>query len=517
MSRTRRRIGATTIFALVAASAAALGMRTQGLTNGPALAHIYDQVLDARFEAAAEAMEGACPPAPEVSCQMIGAAALWWRLLLDPDSRALDAALEARVNEAISSAEQWTVREPRRGEAWFYLGAGYGVRVQFRVLRGERLAAARDGKRIKDALERALQLDPSLQDAYFGIGLYHYYADVVPAALRFLRWLFLLPGGNKAEGMAEMVRARERGALLRGEADFQIHLLYLWYEAKPQPALTLLEGLRARYPYNPVFLQRIAEVHDVYFHDAPASLAAWDALLAQARRQRVALPDLAEVQGRLGAARQLDALYETDRAIETLRPIIERKPQAPYGAVAQAQLLLGRAYQRLGQQALATSALNAAVAATPADDRLDTASQARAALRRRPDARVTEAYRLSLDGWRAFERGSLGEADEALAAASALQPNDPVIRYRRAKLLAAHNQGRQALQEFERVIVGRPLAPPIVLAAAYLEAGRLLEREGNRPRAIEMYRAASAVRGSDPQTHAAALRSLQRLNGTSAR
>ena len=26
------------------------------------------------------------------------------------------------------------------------------------------------------------QLDPGLQDAYFGIGLYHYYADVAPTA-----------------------------------------------------------------------------------------------------------------------------------------------------------------------------------------------------------------------------------------------------------------------------------------------------------------------------------------------
>ena len=43
-----------------------------------------------------------------------------------------------------------------RAEAWFYLGAAYGARVQWRVLREQRLAAARDGKRIKESLERAL-------------------------------------------------------------------------------------------------------------------------------------------------------------------------------------------------------------------------------------------------------------------------------------------------------------------------------------------------------------------------
>ena len=76
------------------------------------------------------------------------------------------------------------------------------------MLRGEQLAAARDGKRIKDALERALALDPALQDAYFGIGLYHYYADVAPAAFKMLRWLLLLPGGDRARGAARRCCAR---------------------------------------------------------------------------------------------------------------------------------------------------------------------------------------------------------------------------------------------------------------------------------------------------------------------
>ena len=29
-----------------------------------------------------------------------------------------------------------------------------------------------------------------------------------------------------------MLQARDRGELLRGEADYQLHLVYLWYEQK---------------------------------------------------------------------------------------------------------------------------------------------------------------------------------------------------------------------------------------------------------------------------------------------
>ena len=67
----------------------------------------------------------------------------------------MDAAFLATANRAIAEAERWTAAEPERAEAWFYLGAAYGARAQFRVHRVERLAAARDGKRIKQALERA--------------------------------------------------------------------------------------------------------------------------------------------------------------------------------------------------------------------------------------------------------------------------------------------------------------------------------------------------------------------------
>ena len=111
---------------------------------------------------------------------------------------------EAQIDSAITTAEVWTTREPLRAEAWFYLGGAYGARSQWRVLRGSRLAAARDGKRIKDSLERALSLDPGMADAHFGIGLYRYYADVAPAAVKILQWLFLLPGGDRAGGLEQV-------------------------------------------------------------------------------------------------------------------------------------------------------------------------------------------------------------------------------------------------------------------------------------------------------------------------
>ncbi len=257
------------------------------LTEPARLAAVYDLILDARFDEAAAQLKSTCPPAPEAACQALAAASLWWQIQIDPDNQTLDAAFTRAEAAAIAAARSWTDREPSRGEAWFYLGATYGPLVNWRVLRGERIAAARDGKKIKDALERALALDPTLDDAYFGIGLYHYYADVAPAYARLLRWLLLLPGGDRVAGLAEMLRARDRAAILRGEADFQLQQIYLWYEHKPKEAIAILESLDARYPFNPLFLERVADARSKQLQDRAASADAWRRLRDRALAGRV--------------------------------------------------------------------------------------------------------------------------------------------------------------------------------------------------------------------------------------
>src|SRR3977135_1528535 len=144
---------------IVAASAIALASTSPAhasLTGAAQLAAVYDTILDARFEQVDAQLKQACPPAPEGACLVLRVVSLWWQISLNPESRALDRRFEELSASTIAANEAWTSREPKRAEAWFYLAGAYGPRVQWRVLRGERFGAARDGKRIKDALERAL-------------------------------------------------------------------------------------------------------------------------------------------------------------------------------------------------------------------------------------------------------------------------------------------------------------------------------------------------------------------------
>ena len=507
-------LGLVALLAWAPASRVDAAAPPTGLTAGPQLARVYDAIMDARFEEAADLLGETCPPAPREACLLLEAVSVWWQIQLDPYDTSRDRLFQARVEAAIAAAEDWTAREPRRAEAWFYLGGAYGARVQWRVLRGEQIAAARDGKRIKDALERALMLDPGLEDAYFGIGLYHYYADIAPRAAKVLRWLMALPGGNRTQGLDEMRRARDRGQLLRSEADYQLHILDVWYEKRPEEALALLDGLRDRHPRNPHFIRMAAEVEERYLHDATASVRTYEELLAAARSRRVEAPGLAATSARLGIARQLDQLFETDRALPHLRAVIDQGAPQPIGAIAQAQWQLGQALDRLGLRPQAIAAYRAAIAGAPPGDPLRIAARARANLSTVPDATAGHAYRLSLEGWRALERGALAEASHAIGESLALRPDDPVTQYRHARLLLAQKHEEEALVVFAAIHKRHEETPPTFYTRACVDAARVHERLGSRQIALDLYRAATTVFGGDRRAKDAARQQVTRLTAS---
>ena len=244
----------------------------------------------------------------------------------------------AAVERAIRTTEAWTEREPQSAEAWFYLGGAYAARVQWRVLRDEKLAAARDGKRIKQALERAIALDPDLDDAYFGLGLYQVLRRrragrrevpaVPPAAAR---------AATRRRARADAAGARARAAAAgRGRlpAAHRLSLVRAARRPRRRPARVAARPL-SRQSALPA---QIADIQDRYQHDITASLATWRALLAAARERRVNDAALAEAQARLGIARQLEALCQTDLALEQLRAVIARSRREPSGALAAAYL-----------------------------------------------------------------------------------------------------------------------------------------------------------------------------------
>jgi tetratricopeptide (TPR) repeat protein len=381
LKRLRLRAGFTIwLFATVLCSGTFVS--AAGLTSPEPLTKAYELILDARIDEAHRQLQHACPPAPRPACDVLDAVADYWQILLDQENTSRDGRLFGKIDASIASTESWVAREPKRAEAWFYNGGAYGTRVLLRGLREEYLAAARDGKRIHDSLRQAVAVDPTLSDAYFGLGLYHYYAAIAPTAARVVRFLLLLPAGDRAGGLKEMEQTRTQGMLLRGEADYQLHLIYLWYERQAMRSLGLIEGLRNRYPHNPVFYGRLANVQGDYLKNHQAALQTYRSLFDAAHAGRVAVPAISEVNARLGMAQELGALCDTDQAIDQLRAVIAQRPAAPYAAVARAYYQLGVVFDRVGRRPEAIDAYESARTANPPDDRLDLSAKLRVMLKR---------------------------------------------------------------------------------------------------------------------------------------
>src|SRR3954470_24626078 len=77
-----------------------------------ALVRAYEFILEGRFDQVDAELRRACGPAPAEACNVLEATALWWRIQLDTESRALDDAFIAAVERAIRTTEAWTERAP---------------------------------------------------------------------------------------------------------------------------------------------------------------------------------------------------------------------------------------------------------------------------------------------------------------------------------------------------------------------------------------------------------------------
>lgn len=499
------------LFALLAVLLVTATPARGELTHAAELASIYDDILAGRFDVAGTRLAAACPPAPAEACQALRVVGLWWRIALDPLTRDLDAQMERDAEAAIEAARAWTRREPDRAESWFYHAAAHAPLVQWRLLRGQRLTAVREASRAKASLERALDLDPALHDAQFGIGLYRYYAGIAPTAFRMLRWLLWLPGGDREDGLRRMEEARSRGQLLLGEADYQLHFVYLWYEQQHERARDLLAGLAARYPTNPVFLEGLANVHRDYFDDLTSSADAWRTLVERAARGETAVPERAERIGRMGLAETLDAMFETDLAIDHLQVVVSGTNAAPE-TIARAWLQLAAANDRLGRRTEAIAAWRSAHRLAPADAAGGTIRElAQEGLRDAPDPVATEAFRLSLDGLRLLQRGAIDPAIAALERSLSLVSDDEVARYRLASAFRAAARMGEAADALDRVIAADTATPIIVRAQAFVDRAAIFEADGDRNRAIALYRRARDLRGGAPPAVAAARAALERL------
>jgi len=165
----------------------------------------------------------------------------------------LDARYLELTSKAYSLAEA-SLRQHDTGEMHLYAAMADALASRLYGIRGEYRATARNGVRARENFLKALSIDPSLADAYAGLGLYNYYVDTLSALARVLRFFMGIPGGSKEEGIRQLERAMRDGQLSASLARFYLALNLENYDQRYEKAFEVLGPLVEKYPDNPIFL-----------------------------------------------------------------------------------------------------------------------------------------------------------------------------------------------------------------------------------------------------------------------
>jgi len=217
-------------------------------------------VYQGHLEAALTRLRAASAASPrDPMAGYVLALALCWKVEQQPESETLDRDLVAAAELAVSRANAILAGDPGNVRALFARGAAHGALSRYHLFRLHRTDAARSAVRMREDLTRVRSLEPAHEDASFGLGLYDYYADVLPRAAKVIRFLARIPGGNRVRGLSTIETAAERPTLHHTEARVQLFDMYAFYEDRPSRAMDQLDDLRRRYRTHPLWALRSAE------------------------------------------------------------------------------------------------------------------------------------------------------------------------------------------------------------------------------------------------------------------
>ena len=142
-------------------------------------------------------------------------------------------------------------------DALFYLGCAYGNLGVYYTDTGSWLSAYWNGRKGKNCLEKAVEKDPEYYDAYLGLGMYHYYADVLPKVVKPLSFLLGIEG-NRAKGIEEITLAITKGRFAKGSAKYFLAKSVYLREEDYETALPLFKELTMDYPHSHSLLMKLA-------------------------------------------------------------------------------------------------------------------------------------------------------------------------------------------------------------------------------------------------------------------
>jgi tetratricopeptide (TPR) repeat protein len=186
----------------------------------------------------------------------------WWRIVTDFDNTAHDEKFIRELDRVIDLCDQRLEKNENDLAALFFKGGALGFQGRLHGNREDWMKAANCGREALPIVQKAYKLDPKNSDIMLGIGIYNYYAAVVPEQFPFVKpFMIFFPEGDRKKGIRQLRQASDSARYAGVEAQYFLMQINLNFENNYQEALLHATSLNARYPDNPLFHRYLGRCH----------------------------------------------------------------------------------------------------------------------------------------------------------------------------------------------------------------------------------------------------------------
>lgn len=212
-----------------------------------------DLLMNRKYDEALRTFQRIVTNVPEHPVGYLFQAAVLQARMMDYENYRDERTFYALIEKTITIAEKNIQRNKKDAYAHFWSGFAYGFRGFHDAKLNRWIGGLRDGWRGLTALEKAVEINPTLYDAYLGIGTYNYWRSRMTQKLS---WLPFFPDRRK-EGMAQLRLVAEKGQY--GSVAAKSLLVWVYVEEKQYlKSVTLAKKLLDQYPDSRILLWGLA-------------------------------------------------------------------------------------------------------------------------------------------------------------------------------------------------------------------------------------------------------------------
>ncbi|MBP5617266.1 MAG: tetratricopeptide repeat protein [Elusimicrobiaceae bacterium] len=258
---------------------------------------------------------------------------------------------EKILDDSIDGIKRWIKQNPKDSNGYMGIGALYGLRALFNMRNRNWVTSYFAGRKAISNLEKSLKLDPTYYDAYFGLGIYEYFAGTLPTVIKVLAKIVSIKG-DPQKGVNFLNLARTKAHFTADSAkliliEVQNTRNSAFYA--PEKSLEYIRQLRAKFPKNPLmhYVEIICLYETKNYAQVTEQANLFLTLIGQDKfykdiyipRAYTALGTVQMAQGNFQEARKL---FEESRQ--------KTKGQSPSRWGVWNELRLGQVYDLLGQR-----------------------------------------------------------------------------------------------------------------------------------------------------------------------